>query len=101
MRDLLDRNQANALVEEICSLDGIAGLDGGKFGEIAILFPGNKVRGLHVTTPKDKKDTERLEVYVIVDGEKQPSIEKLAFAVRKAASAYTDAPIDVIIADVK
>lgn len=101
MRDLLDRNQADALIEEICSLDGVAGLDGGKFGEVAILLPGRKIRGLHVTTPKDKNDTERLEVYVIVDGEKQPSIEKLAFAVRQAASAYTDAPVDVIVTDVK
>ena len=99
--DLLDHEQAEQLVREICDLDGVAGLYGGQFGEVAILFPGARVRGLHVLVPKDENEVPHLEVFVIVDGDSQPNLEELASTIRETAARYTDAPVDVTISDVE
>ncbi|MBN9643941.1 hypothetical protein ACFSSC_01430 [Corynebacterium mendelii] len=99
--DLLDREQAEQLAREICDLDGVAGLYGGQFGEVAMLFPGERVRGLHASTPRDDSEAPHLEVFVIVDGDLQPNLEELASTIRDTAARYTDAPVDVTVSDVE
>lgn len=98
--DLLDRESAEKLVDAITGIDGVAALNGGRYGEVAMLFPGTRVRGIHVTTPRDNSQSQRLEVNVVADGEKLPNLDKLATAVREVAQGYVSIPVDVHIVDV-
>ncbi|AZA14407.1 hypothetical protein ACFPVT_04265 [Corynebacterium choanae] len=96
--DLLNREQAEALRDDIVALDGVAGLYGGQFGEIAMLFAGARVRGLHITD--DDQDNPRLAVYVIADSKHLQPVQQLGETVRTVAGKHCDLPIDVTISDV-
>ncbi|PRQ10940.1 hypothetical protein C1Y63_08735 [Corynebacterium sp. 13CS0277] len=43
---MLDHTAAVALRDAILATSGVAGMSGGRFGEIALPFPGERVKGL-------------------------------------------------------
>lgn len=99
--DQFDRDSAEELAQAITDLDGVAGLSGGRFGEVAMLFPGGRVRGLHVTSSSDDSGPQRLEVFIVADGSRLSDLTALADKVRTLATGYVDLPVDVTVADVE
>lgn len=55
---------ARSIVAAVTDLRGVAKLSPGRFGEVALLFPGERIRGIRRGTPRD--DTH-LELHVVVD----------------------------------
>lgn len=97
--DLLTRDEAEALAGDILALDGVDGLHGGRYGEVALLYPKARVRGLKMTSPRDGGPT-RLEVHVTADAAAMPNLYELAKTIRNTAAGYTDAPVDVTFGDI-
>lgn len=97
--DLLDREKAEELVEAIHAIDGVAGLDGGQFGEVAMLFPGKRIRGIHVSKPRGGDGSARFEVNIVADLATLPNLAELATNVRNVVMTYVDIPVDVTVAD--
>lgn len=87
--------EALAVAAAASSIPGIGSLHSGAFGEIALLYPGQRVSGLRFADG-------RLEVHVVLDlvtlGT-SASIYALADAVRAAVNPHTVLPVDVIVAD--
>lgn len=98
--DPLSREQAQSLADGILALDGVADLDGGRFGEVAMLFPGARVKGLHIATSSDDPEKQRCEVNIVAKGEDLPNLDELAESVRRVAAHYTDLPVDVTVSDI-
>lgn len=98
--DSLSREQAQSLADDIVALPGVAGLNGGQFGEVALLYPGAKVQGLRISAPRTDPQSPRLEVSVVAKASDLPNLDDLAESVRHIVSNYTDLPVDVTISDV-
>nr|WP_127784998.1 Asp23/Gls24 family envelope stress response protein [Rhodococcus sp. X156] len=76
----------------VLAVPGVAGLHGGMFGEAATYLPGRKVAGIRLA------DTGTTTVHVtVVYGR---DIDEVAAAVRRAAAALIDGPVDVVVEDV-
>lgn len=96
---------AKAIAEAVAGLPGIAGMYGGSYGEISLLYPGERIKGLRKAHVQD--DTH-LEIFVIADLSAQGGLEKatplhdltpqIREAVQSACPEITT--VDVIFADV-
>ncbi|MCZ9309433.1 hypothetical protein ACUY3K_10015 [Corynebacterium uberis] len=108
--DPIAYEDARAIADGITALDGVAHLHAGHFGEKALLFPGERIPGLHVTTSSED-DSEHLEVRVVADlhalNESGSSLHDLGQDIRRIAQGPAQGhgvgrspfPVDVIIVD--
>lgn len=55
---------ATSIAAAVTDLKGVAKLSPGRFGEVALLFPGERVHGIRRPHPQD--DTH-LELHIVVD----------------------------------
>lgn len=90
--------QARAISDAVCRERGVAKLDGGSFGEVSALFPGERITGLR---RPDTRDDTHLQIYVVLDTSAGVAIRELAPAIRSAA--FSACPqlrrVDVVFAD--
>lgn len=94
--DPVPHEKAVAIVNALTSVPGVAGMHAGRFGEIALLFPGERVRGLRV-------DDGRLQVHVDVDLDQlglESDLHQFAGKLRDLVTQKTNLPVDVTVADV-
>lgn len=92
------RETAHAARDAALGVNGVAGLDGGRVGEVALLLPGERVEGL--------KHAQRgetgagIEAHIVFDVSSGRDIESVADDVRSAILANTDFTfVDVVVAD--
>ena len=83
---------AEAIVSDVTSVTGVAGMHSGQFGEVALLYPGTRVQGLRV------KDS-RLEVHLVCDYAAGEDLYRVAEKVRAVVARHVDLPVDVIFGD--
>ncbi|WP_129667278.1 Asp23/Gls24 family envelope stress response protein [Phytoactinopolyspora endophytica] len=76
----------------VLAVDGVAELDGGRFGEVASYLPGRRVSGVRI------RDDGTAEVHVVLEW--GAVALDVADAVRRAALPTAVRPVDVVIADV-
>ncbi len=82
---------ADRVAQAVESTPGVAGLHGGRFGEVATYLPGRRIAGIRLG------DTAA-QVHVVIDyGTKVPDV---AAAVRDAVAPLVDTPVDVTVEDV-
>ncbi|MEP9417269.1 hypothetical protein ABLE92_23415 [Gordonia sp. VNQ95] len=82
---------AEAIERAVSVIDGVSGLHGGVFGEIATYLPGGRVNGVRLTDSGG-------EVHVILDiGH---DLRAVAEHVSQVASEIAGKPIDVTVEDV-
>ncbi|MGW5523420.1 hypothetical protein [Gordonia sp. NPDC003950] len=82
---------AEAIERAVSVIDGVTGLHGGVFGEIATYLPGGRVNGVRLTDSGG-------EVHVIVDiGH---DLRAVAEQVSQVAGEIAGMPIDVTVEDV-
>ncbi|MBC3186052.1 hypothetical protein H7347_05595 [Corynebacterium sp. zg-331] len=93
MSDSLPYEDAEKLVRMVCALPGVADLHAGTFGEVSLLYPGRRVRGLRL------REGTHLEVHLVADLAAAPDLHDLAREVRRAVQSATGFTVDVIIAD--
>lgn len=92
--ETIEYPDAANIAARVEAVAGVAGLSGGHFGEVALLFPGHRVPGLRLDR------SGHLQVHLIADLDSVTDLHALADAVRAAIAAdITATPIDVIIAD--
>ncbi|APT93258.1 hypothetical protein CPHO_10535 [Corynebacterium phocae] len=89
---------AKQLAEALAALPGVHSLFGGDHGEIALLFPGERVRGLRFLSPKD--DTQ-IAAHIVVDFNASPDLKELAEKIRSTAFAQCRdlTRVNVVFAD--
>jgi uncharacterized alkaline shock family protein YloU len=78
----------------VAAVPGVAGLHGGRFGDVATYLPGRRVTGVRLDAARD-----RVEVHVVA--EYLPDLLELAERVRAAARDVLLRPIDVTIEDIR
>lgn len=86
---------AHAIADEVSRVPGVARLHPGDYGEVALLFPGERVPGLRLLG-------RHLQVHLVIDLDALGPTADLAVVaehVRGAARSHTDLPVDVILAD--
>lgn len=91
----LSVDQAEALVQRITAIPGVADMHSGRFGEVALYYPRTRVRGLKQSTGENP----RFEVHIVADLSAQPQLYDLAEEVRTVAAQAQPLPVDVTIAD--
>lgn len=102
----LSFDQAKAIEQAVTWLPGIAGLDGGSYGEVSLLYPGERIAGIR--RPQVDDDTH-LEIHIVVDLSAPNALKDAAPLsdcapqVREAVHAVCPevTTVDVIIADVR
>lgn len=94
----LDLDAAQRIKEAVTSLEGVAGLSAGSFGEISLLFAGARVGGIRKPSPRE--DTA-IEIHVVVDIAAEKVLQELGTEIRRAAMAACPQlkRVDVIFAD--
>lgn len=94
----LDAALATRIKEAVVALDGVADLSSGSFGEVSVLYPGQRVTGIRKPSPRE--DTA-IEVHAIVDVSAGKVLQVLADDIRRAAHAACPelARVDVVFAD--
>lgn len=89
---------AHALAEKILGIDGVAELRGGRFGEVALLYPRRKITGLRLD---DMQDQQALEVNVAAYYGYNFAELAQSITATVADSDFCDVTsIDVVISDV-
>ncbi len=94
--DPVSQDTARRVEAAVLALPGVAGLSSGEFSEVALLYPGARVRGLRLS---GSEVVPRLEVHVVADLRAAGNLYELSARVRAAAATYVSFPVDVIIAD--
>ena len=86
---------ATSIAESVTDLRGVAKLSPGRFGEVALLFPGERV---HRPSPQD--DTH-LELHIVVDVSAGVPLAELGDATRTTVCATWPAVrrVDVVFDD--
>ncbi|WP_210400073.1 hypothetical protein [Corynebacterium sp. HMSC04H06] len=97
-RFLLEADQAQGLAAALEGLPGVAELFGGRFGEVSLYFPGQRVPGIRQLHQRD--DTQ-IEIQVVADLSSTKDLHDLADRVRdKARETVPELQrVDVRIAD--
>lgn len=97
-RFVLDLGTAQRIRDEVLALIGVGGLSAGSFGEVSLLFAGDRVTGLRKPSPRE--DTV-IEIHVVVDVSAEKVLHDLGAEIRGAAlSACPELTrVDVIFAD--
>lgn len=88
-----------AVRDSALGVPGVAGLDNGRVGEVALLLPKARVEGLRQVT----RDGDRgIEVHIVFDTASGRDIQSVAADVRSAVFGAADFPfVDVIVADAR
>ncbi|NMF32636.1 hypothetical protein HF851_10175 [Corynebacterium ammoniagenes] len=94
----LDLDTAQRIKDAVVSLDGVAELSAGSFGEVSLLFAGARVGGIRKPSPRE--DTV-IEIHVVVDVSSEKVLQELGAEIRQAAMAACSelTRVDVIFAD--
>ena len=94
----LTADTARAIAAAVVGLEGVAKLSPGRFGEVSLLFPGERIRGISRPSPRD--DTH-LELHVVVDVSAGVSLAALGETVRDTVRTTWPAArtVDVVFAD--
>lgn len=89
---------ATSIAEAVTDLRGVAKLSPGRFGEVALLFPGERVHGIRRPTPQD--DTH-LELHIVVDVSAGVPLAELGTATRTTVRNTWPAVrrVDVVFGD--
>lgn len=87
----LSHTTAIDIVQRVLSVPGVSSMHRGSFGEVALLFPGERVPGLRLADG-------RLEVHVVVK-RSAGDLYQVAESVRGAVGGSM--PIDVVIGDIE
>lgn len=95
-RDPISAEDAHRLCDAVVGVEGIIDLSSGLFGEVALLFAGDRVPGIRLHT---QDGAERLSIHVIADASSSIPLEDRAATVRQAAESYVDLPVDVVFDD--
>lgn len=82
---------AERLAQAVSAVDGVTGLHGGVFGEIATYLPGGRVSGVTLSA-------DRGHVHIIVDT--THDLREVAAQVKQVASDIAGVPVDVTVEDV-
>lgn len=94
----LTHDQAAALSEAILGVEGIDSFHAGRFGQIALIYSGDRFPGLWHPSPTDD-EPRGLEIHVVVTREGLKNLKGIADQIRTLAADYFAGSIDVIIAD--
>lgn len=78
----LDAATAKRIKAEVLALSGVADLSSGTFGEVSVLFAGERVTGIRKPSPRE--DTA-IEIHVVVDVSAEKVLQLLADEIRAAA----------------
>lgn len=99
----LEADRAQAVADAVQALPFVAGLDGGRFGEVAMLFPRQRIVGLHEVDGGARLEV-RVTIRADVTGNPQPLQRSLddvrSAAVRALGPDAEGRAVDVILADV-
>jgi hypothetical protein len=89
---VIDGVDLDAVTAAVLGCAGVAGLDGGQFGEVASYLPGRQVRGAVVSGGR---------VMVQIRSQWAVPVPELAALIRVVLMPLTGArPVDVVIADI-
>ncbi|EEI16041.1 hypothetical protein [Corynebacterium lipophiloflavum] len=95
----ITREIGEALCDAALGVPGVAGLSSGRFGEVALLLPGERIRGIRAA---ERGGLSGSEVHIIFDVGSARPIAEVATEVRSAAlnsvAGCLDF-IDVVVAD--
>lgn len=86
---------AQRIVTAVEALPQVAGMHTGTFGEVALLYAGDRVRGLKTTD-------ETLQVHVCVNLQAlgaEESLHTVSDTIRRTVAPLSPLSVDVIIAD--
>lgn len=90
---------ATAARDAVLAVPGVAGLDRGRFGEVALLLPGTRVEGLR---PSSRGARKGLETHIVFDVHSGLTVQEVARDARAAILSATDvAFVDVVVADAR
>ena len=92
----LSVEQAEAVARNVQAVEGVADLNAGRFGEVAMLFPHTRVHGLR------SKADGGVEVHVTIDLNhlgKDTDLRAFAEQIRDVVKSTVDLPADVVLAD--
>ncbi|GGG74424.1 Asp23/Gls24 family envelope stress response protein [Corynebacterium pelargi] len=96
----LSLDKAQALVEAVVAIPGVHAMHSGRFGEVALLYPKQRVQGLRF----QNRDEESFEVDIVAEFGAD-NLYDLAEEVRATAAQTLKAdgltmPVSVVIADI-
>lgn len=90
-RAQMTQPDADRIAGAVLACPLVAGLHGGRFGEVATYLPGRRIPGIRVTPT---------EVLVHVTGQYPATVRQIAHAVRACAGPHTaDLSVTVIVED--
>lgn len=106
--DLFSLEEAKTIVSEILALPGVARMHPGAFGEVALLYPRERVPGLRIIDDPKTDQPKRIEVHIVAnlsalansEGKSETTFNDLSDEIRKILSTRTPLSVDVLIADV-
>lgn len=97
-RFILDLVTAQRIRDNVLALNGVGGLSAGSFGEVSLLFAGDRVIGLRKPSPRE--DTV-IEIHAVVDVSAEKVLHELGAEIRGTARLACPelTRVDVIFAD--
>ncbi|WP_394280820.1 hypothetical protein [Corynebacterium sp.] len=95
---IIDIDDATVAQAAVLAIDGVAAMHPGRYGEVALLYPHERVVGLK---PLARDGEEGLEAHVVVDVDAGRNVYDVAEAVRHTVRNATGLNmVDVTIGDV-
>ncbi|MCT1413420.1 hypothetical protein M3D57_07000 [Corynebacterium sanguinis] len=95
----ITRETGEALRDAALGVPGVADLSPGRFGEVALLLPGERIRGIRAA---ERDELFGAEIHIVFDVGSARPIAEVATEVRAAALDSLNDPldfIDVVVAD--
>lgn len=93
----VSRETGEAARDAALAVPGVAGLDGGRVGEVALLLPGTRIEGVRALR---RGETPGLEVHIVYNVDSGREITAVADDVRAAVRKATEFNVvDVVVAD--
>ncbi|MHA2788043.1 hypothetical protein ACXZ66_02695 [Corynebacterium sp. S7] len=100
MSETISLEVGRAARDAALSVAGVADLHPGKYGEVALLFPGERIDGVTAIHHGPIDEVDGIEVHLVVDASSRPNLFELSREVRSAVQSATGIEVvDVIIAD--
>ncbi|AKK10336.1 hypothetical protein [Corynebacterium uterequi] len=94
INDPIAYDTAHAIVKSVLAVPGVHDMYAGTFGEVSLLYPGERARGLRLGD-----DTLRVHVVADLASLGGAPLHELGERIRTAVAPLTDYAVDVIIAD--